>query len=138
MKNCLFVFLLFLSAAKISAQVKEHPIDKQLRRCLDSSQNYTTSGMIGCEYQAYEDWDKELNRNYKLLMTALDADGKAKLKEAQISWLAFRESNFSFIKDIYGKKQGTMWRPVEVDEKVEIVKGRAIELKKYCELLKLY
>ena len=135
-----FVTLIFFCLITVvgSAQVTEYSIDKKLKKCLDSSQNYTTSGIIGCEYQAYEDWDKELNRNYKLLMTALDAEGKAKLKAAQISWLSFRDSNFSFIKDIYGKKQGTMWRPVEVDEKVEIVKGRAIELKKYCELLKLY
>jgi uncharacterized protein YecT (DUF1311 family) len=105
-------------------------IDMNLRACLDSSQNYTTLGMIHCTYCAEQSWDAKMNKYYKLLQGVLTADGKEKLKESQIKWLAYRDAELSTISTIFDL-QGTMWSVVREDERMELVKHRALELGDY-------
>lgn len=136
MKNCLIVLFLFLSITKVVAQVKEHQIDKQLRKCLDSTQS-TTASMLDCTGVAYDAWDKELNKYYKNLMATLGAEGKAKLKTAQVNWLTFRDNEFKLIDALYNN-EGSMWGPIKLKRQMEIVRARALELKEYYEMINLH
>lgn len=113
----------------------EHIIDKQLRLCLDSNENQTTIGMIQCTNRAEDLWDVELNKYYKLLMGVLDKDQKILLKEAQVKWLAYRDSEIKLASDLYYSLEGTMWRIVYADRRMEIVKQRAEELRLYYETM---
>jgi len=108
-------------------------IDIQLNACLNSSQNATTMGMIDCTAKAQAAWDAELNKYYRLLQGTLKPDEMAKLKDAQIKWLAFRDAEFGTANLIYGDMQGTMWQVAAVSTQMQLVKTRALELKAYYE-----
>lgn len=132
-----FSFLLFsfLTSSGFCQAKKGWDIDAQHKACLDSTVNQTTAGMLKCTHQARDSWDKELNKNYKLLMVKLSPEGKEKLKGAQVNWLAYRDSEYSFSGTTYHNLQGTLWLVIAADRQVEIVKTRAIELKAYYDIL---
>ena len=73
-KSRLFLGLFFL-VLKLTSFGQEtqptHPIDKKHQTCLDS--NSSTIGIIECMSTARQEWDEELNKYYKLLMTKLTA-----------------------------------------------------------------
>jgi len=48
---------------------------------------------LGCVSQALDRADKELNDTYKALLTGVDQEGKAKLKDAQRAWIQFRDAD---------------------------------------------
>jgi uncharacterized protein YecT (DUF1311 family) len=77
-----FLTLIQVVNAYAQTEVEEHIIDKQWRECLDSTENQTTVGMTACSIQAAKVWDKELNKNYRLLMSKLSIE-QEELKNAQ-------------------------------------------------------
>lgn len=114
---------------------QEFAIDRKLEACLDVDSNQTTVGMIQCTNVAEEEWDKELNKNYKLLMRILSEEEKAKLKESQRKWIEFRDKENEFSGTMYYNLQGTMWRVVAAEARYQIVKQRALDLKNYYDVL---
>lgn len=137
-RNCIFsLFLPFILVLQVSGQEKKEgsPIDQQLEACLNLKQNQTTAGMIECTNRAQEQWDKELNKNYSLLIGKLSADEKEKLKVAQRNWIAYRDKEIEFARAMYMNMQGTMWRVVLADRQMELTKQRALELKAYVDNL---
>ena len=123
------------SINKIYCQVKavKTDIDQRQQQCLDSTQNQTTAGMIGCTIRARDDWDKNLNKYYKLLMQALSGDEKVKLKTAQKNWLIFRNSELAFTSTLYNNMDGTMWSVIKVQNDADLIKQRALALEAYYE-----
>src|SRR5712691_9934792 len=115
---------LLLSVTIYSQQTPQHPIDKALEACLDKDS--TTVGMVDCIGKAYEKWDKELNRIYAELMKKLIPEGKANLKDAQLHWLKFRDSEFKLQDSIYSTLEGTMYIPMRASDRMELVKKRAV------------
>jgi uncharacterized protein YecT (DUF1311 family) len=128
------LFLIIYLPVHAQAQEKEYPIDKALKACLDK--NYSTMGTVQCLDQAYISWDKELNQIYKLLGKQLKPAYKNIMKQAQLDWLKYRNSEFQLINMVYSQLQGTMYIPVAVDRKIEIVKMRTLELSNYLDMLK--
>lgn len=127
-------FLLILQACG-QEKKKEQSIDQQLKACLDVERNQTTAGMIECTNHAREQWDKELNTSYSLLISQLSADEKEKLKVAQRNWISYRDKEIEFARTMYINMQGTMWRVVLADRQMELTKQRALELKAYVDNL---
>ena len=133
----IFVIIIFLfSSSFIFAQseVKKHPIDVWMDECLQTNQ--TTAGMINCADKAYKKWDVELNKVYKELMTLLDEDSQKKLKDSQKAWIKFRDEEFKLLASFYAKKEGTMYIPMQLFDKVEILKNRVIELDGHLQIMK--
>lgn len=135
-----YITLLFLSCIldiEVYAQEekKQHSIDKLLQECLNIEQNQTAAGMIECTNRAQERWDKELNKNYSLLISKLSADEKEKLKVAQRNWITYRDKEMEFARTMCVNIQGTMWRVVFADRQMEMTKQRALELKVYADNL---
>ena len=118
---------------KQSAGQDTHPIDKETKKCFEK--DYTTAGMVNCASIAYNKWDAELNKNYKLLMSKLSEAEKLTLKNSQLAWIKYRDLEFNVLNDLYGHKEGTMYIPIRSMSRVEIVKKRALELKSYYDLL---
>ncbi len=137
MKSLVLLTLPFILALNACGQEekKDHPITKQLQTCLNAEKNQTTAGMIACTNQAQEQWDKELNTNYSVLISKLSADEKEKLKVAQRNWIAYRDKEIEFARTMYVNMQGTMWRVVLADRQMELTKQRALELKAYLDNL---
>ena len=130
----LIVIVLLMSAIGDAQETPKRPIDKALDACLDKDS--TTAGMTNCIGNAYEKWDKELNRIYAELMKKLNPEGKANLKDAQLQWLKFRDSEFKLQDSVYSTLEGTMYIPMRASDRMEVVKKRAVELKSHLELLK--
>jgi uncharacterized protein YecT (DUF1311 family) len=123
------VMALVLCGSLVGAQDesrKKHPIDAQIDRMMDKDPS--TAGMVQAAAWGYEAWDKELNRVYQELMKVLPADAKTALKASQVQWLAFRDREFKALELIYAKFDGTMYRPMQVFDRLKIVKNRAFEL----------
>lgn len=126
--------LLFLTLSAFAQDKEEkHPIDKFVDDCIDK--NPSTHGTMGCFDQGYKKWDAELNKVYKQLAAKLTPEQKTGLQNAQREWIKFRDAEFKSIDLIYGSMQGTMFQPMNVSDKMEVVKQRAIDLQSYLDLL---
>lgn len=130
-KKLFFLFSVF----SIIVYAQENPIDKRLNDCLEKNQ--TTIGMSECLTIAINEWDKELNDNYKKVMALLDKPKQEKLKEAQRNWIAFRQSNDQRIIDMLTAEEGygTIVQIQIPDMKMTTIKSRALELKIYYDYL---
>jgi uncharacterized protein YecT (DUF1311 family) len=137
MKYLTILFLTLILAVNTYGQTdtEVHIIDKHLKECLDSTENQTTVGMTDCAIRAGKEWDKELNKNYNLLMSKLSVDEKEKLKSAQKNWILYRDKEMEFARTMYVNQQGTVWRIVLADRQTELTRQRALELKTYYENL---
>ena len=109
----------------------KHPIDLKMEQCLNNDSSFTTHGMIDCTLAAFDEWDKELNKYYRLLSNVLEEGAKVKLKKAQLNWLVYHDSEFEFSNEMYYDMEGTMWRVVGAGRRTDIVKARVLELKEY-------
>lgn len=128
-----FSVLILLKSHQVCAQYYSDTtaIDLKLEDCLSTGENQTTYGMIQCIDSAYNAWDAELNKNYKLLMSILTEEEKDKLKTAQRNWLAFRDSNNEFVGLYSENLAGSMYRVSANFHSMEMVRLRALELKSY-------
>ena len=126
------VSILLLATVSIAQVETPHPIDKALEACIDK--NGSTAGMVECTDKAYAAWDKELNKNYGGLMRALKPKQKETLRLAQLEWIKYRDLDFKLIDSVYDMMQGTMYIPMRIDARMEIIKKRALELKGYLDL----
>lgn len=114
---------------------EKHPIDVALDNCMDK--NPSTQGMVGCLDAAYKKWDAELNKNYKALTSQLNATQKAALLTAQRKWIEYRDLEFKMQTSVYATMQGTMYQPMAINDRMEVVKKRALDLKNYLDLLEI-
>lgn len=124
----------FLLTNASFAQEPQHPIDKALEACIDK--NGSTAGMVDCTDKAYAAWDRELNKHYNELMRSLKPGQKESLRLAQVEWLKYRDLDFKLIDSVYDTMQGTMYIPMRIDSRMEVVKKRALQLKGFLDLIK--
>ena len=90
---------------------------------------------MSCTEQAYKKWDQELNKNYRTLMSKLKPAAKPLLKSVQLSWIRYRDNEFKLIDSIFDDIPGTMYIPMRIDEKMQIVKQRALALASHVDML---
>lgn len=124
--------VLLLASVAGAQEQTQHPIDKALEACIDK--NGSTAGMVECTDKAYAAWDKELNRNYAELIRALKLKQKEALRLAQLEWIKYRDMEFKLIDSIYDTLEGTMYIPMRIDARLEVIKKRALELKGHLDL----
>ena len=131
--SALLCAFFFTSLVAFSQEAEEkHPIDIALDKCMDK--NPSTHGTVGCLDEAYKKWDAELNKNYKALTLKMDAKQKAALLAAQRKWIEYRDLEFKFQSALYATMEGTMYQPMAVNDRMEVVKKRALDLKSYLTL----
>jgi|GEM_PF-956360 len=104
---------------------REFPIDREVSAFLEKDPS--TFGQQNAFKKGIELWDAELNTQFRALSAKLDDPGKKALREAQRAWLAFRDAEFKRIDDLYARKDGTMYRPMAIAARMELVKARALE-----------
>jgi uncharacterized protein YecT (DUF1311 family) len=126
--------VLLLATVSIAQKQTPHPIDKALEACIDK--NGSTAGMVQFTDKAYAAWDRELNKNYGELMRILKAPPKESLRLAQLEWIKYRDLDFKLIDSLYDDTmQGTMYIPMRIDARMEVVKKRALELQGFLDLV---
>lgn len=131
----LFAFFAIPFCVFSQEEPEKHPIDIALDNCMDK--NPSTQGMVGCLDAAYKKWDAELNKNYKALSGKMDVPQKAALLAAQRKWIEYRDLEFKAQTSVYVTLQGTMYQPMAISDRVEVVKKRALDLKGYLDLLEM-
>ena len=86
----------------------------------------------GCAHREYLAADAELNKAYNRLAGILDAEEKALLKESELAWIKYRDSNCTFESSQYAG--GTMRPMIESFCLARVTKARTAELKEQYEL----
>ena len=87
-------------------------------------------------YYLFDEYDKLLNKYYRLLMSTLDEEGKAALKSAQVNWIKYQTADRKLLDNISmqiykNMEGGTMSNYISAPLYGYMVKDRAIELYKY-------
>lgn len=95
------------------------------------SANSSTIGIVQCKEQALAEWDKQLNRAYKMLMAKLNPQDQVLLRESQRAWLAYRAKEEKWLMKYYWGRGGSYWGLVITDRKMNIVRTRALEIVHY-------
>jgi uncharacterized protein YecT (DUF1311 family) len=107
-----------VAAIRDCAKKYAEDLDEGERRCLfnlvatpctEKPEGQSNVGMTDCYRLEGAIWDDLLNENYKSLAADLDDEQKAKLRDMQRAWIAYRDSTCGFY---YTKIQGTMAQPM--------------------------
>jgi uncharacterized protein YecT (DUF1311 family) len=131
---CLVLFVISARAADPGASPTPDPIDQKIQDLIDKS-NGSTPAMVEVAREGAQLWDQELNRVYQELMQRLPAEDQAILKESQQAWIKFRDSNSKMIGEVYGHARGTENRVFAAEERLEVIKSRAVVLRDYLEVV---
>ena len=83
--------------------------------------------MNDCWGREYKAADATLNQVYRQLVSKLDDQEKAQLKEAESAWLKYRDANCEFVADQY--KGGTMRPMAHAICLTDMTKNRTAELR---------
>ena len=128
------LLVLLLTPLIVNAQeVPSHPIDKSLYACIEK--DLSTAGTMRCTDTAYKQWDRELNKNYQALTSKLKPASRQALKVAQLNWIKYRDMEFRLIDSIYDTIPGTMYIPMRLDQKMQILRKRSLDLASYLDLI---
>jgi uncharacterized protein YecT (DUF1311 family) len=127
------LLLLLLPTASLAQKEPDHPIDKALEACVEK--DGSNAGIIDCTGKAYQAWDRELNKNYGVLMRKLKPAQKELLKAAQLEWIKHRDADFKLIDSIFDTLEGTMYISMRIESRTESVKIRALLLKSFVDLI---
>ena len=109
-----------------------HPIDKAETECI--SKVYSTYDISQCSYKAMNSWYKEIDKYLKLLKPVAPRDDYANILKSQTDWEKYQESEFEAT-NVVLNEQGTMFQNTAAGLKANIVKERALELKKLYDIL---
>ncbi|WP_339848070.1 lysozyme inhibitor LprI family protein [uncultured Halopseudomonas sp.] len=107
-----------------------HPVDAQLEQEMDQNGG-TTVDMREAQSRAHAGWDEELNSVYRELMAILPPQEQLLLRDAQRSWLSFRdtEAEFWWSQSISGG--GSLQPIIVTGYGIELLKARVCQLTKY-------
>ena len=93
------LFLVFMFSISLFANYESDllnrmkPIEKKADSMFSSAQ--TTVEMLNALSYISDEWDTELNKVYKLLMSGLSKDGQNSLRNAQRNWIKERDKKIA-------------------------------------------
>ena len=90
--------------------------------------------MNECTYKARDAWYKEIDKYMYLLKNATSNEDYNNILKAQSKWKEYQEAEFEAVSIIL-EKQGTMFQNSAAGLKTELVKERALEVKKVYDIL---
>jgi len=126
-KQILLALIIFYVSVLPLLAENEFPIDKFEQQCM--SKDYSTAGMANCTYEAADKWDAEMNKYYKLLMKILSKDDRIELKQAQLTWLKFRDAERKILDEVYPSSPPTILISIKASEWCNMIKTRVLQLK---------
>ncbi len=97
---------------------------KKVDPCANAQSQADMNDCWGREYKAA---DATLNQVYRQLISKLDDEEKAQLKEVESAWLKYRDANCNFVADQY--KGGTIRPMIDAICLADMTKNRTAELR---------
>lgn len=143
MKRIIYIFMFLLSVTQIHSQTIDENVQREFQQDTARIESYvrkgfleSTAGFIECMNYLEAEYDKLLNKYYRLLMANLDAEGKAALKSAQVNWIKFQTADRKLLDNIStlvykNMGGGTLSSYMSAPLYGYIIKDRAIELYEY-------
>jgi uncharacterized protein YecT (DUF1311 family) len=96
--------------------------------CTETRAGQSNLGMADCHRVEQAIWDDLLNENFRSLREDLDDDQKAKLRDMQRAWIAYRDSTCGFYADAI---QGSLAVPMSAACAARETARRALLLKQF-------
>ena len=133
MKTSFLVLVAVMAVGPLVALAadKADPIDAALKRDMD--RDPSTDGMIQATAEAEKKWDAAMNAAYSKLKKVMGREEWAALEASQKAWVVFRDKEFATQIAIFNRMEGSMWRVDAENERMELVKARALVLRGYLE-----
>ncbi|MCH8489294.1 MAG: lysozyme inhibitor LprI family protein [Oceanicaulis sp.] len=101
--------------------------------------DYSTSGMVQYTEVATREYDTLLNSYYRLLMNKLPTEDQAILRQAQRSWITYRDAEFALNERVRSyNDHGSMHVVMKSGSELHFVKDRVNELYHYLRMLTEY
>jgi uncharacterized protein YecT (DUF1311 family) len=126
---------IILSALLLPLLLSPSAAKTQKERPIQPCEGYGSQAeATGCARREFQKADAELNKAYNRLAGILDAEEKALLKESELAWIKYRDSNCTFESSQY--KGGTMRPMIESFCLARVTQARTAELKEQYELRK--
>ena len=129
---CLILLTVYPAA---NPQQHQHPLDAALTRALDEPANQSTHGTIRLYEEYAVKWEKELKRVLEGLTRKLPPADRVALEAAQKQWQAWTAAEKKTIETVYGRLQGTMYRPMAVYAELNLTRMRVMQLAHYLTML---
>ncbi|MDR3679202.1 MAG: DUF1311 domain-containing protein [Flavipsychrobacter sp.] len=132
----LIIFSIAISQVHLYAQDKqdEDRIETEYKACLGNDTSVVT--ICNCSFKAYAKWNDQMEYYYKKLLREIPIDtAKQIAKKAQGAWLTWRDTEFGTYNCIFDK-EGSMWNRVRAEERLNMMRERAQQLRAYYEVLK--
>lgn len=110
-----------------STKKKSELIDAEIQECMNSC-NYTTACMNNCVYDAIPKWEKEIDKNIKLLEKVMNKEQITLLNDSQNKWIIYKNAQQKLNSETIGTMMGTMYTNILASEQKYIIERRAKEL----------
>ena len=109
-------------------------VEQKVRNMLDKDD--TTYGMHEANKILEVEYDKLLNKYYKILYSKLDNNGKKALKETQLNWIKFRDAEKKLVAELRQNTLnemggGTIWGVIYGNLAAQITRERVFVLYSY-------
>jgi uncharacterized protein YecT (DUF1311 family) len=126
MEPFLFAALLAAVLQPAAAENASARIKKDLNACLGAA--HSTKDQVECYESRSDSLDAAMNDLYKKTLQRLDPDQKKLMREAQRSWVQFRDKETAASNAIYARIQGTIRRQYGADKTYRLIEKRLEEL----------
>ena len=141
MKKILLIAGMLLVGAVAFAGKYEDGLKERMKvaeKKLESKFEGTTADMLNASSELTDEWEKEMNKVYDLILKKLPAKEKTKFKAEQQKWIKDRETKTTKAYNNYVAEHGErMAGELSANNRLDITKNRALELaKKYDRLNK--
>lgn len=132
-KLLLFLILIFLFNFSL-ATAEENPIDVEYSACMDK--DYSTAGMNNCTVEARLKWEKEIQKNIKLINKELNKGQRKIFNQANKKWEEYYNAEKQVIFDIIFNLDGTIHTNIAHGNALSLAKERALYLEEFLFILK--
>lgn len=102
-------------------------IGLEIQKCMKSC-NYTTTCMNNCTYKAIPEWEKEIDKNIKLLEKIMNKEQIELLHDSQAKWTIYKDVQQKLNSETIGTMTGTMYTNILATDQAHLIKLRAKEL----------
>ena len=131
----LFLFLISIIIFNFPfANAEENPIDIEYSACMDKE--YSTAGMNNCTVEARLKWEKEIQKNIKLINKELNKEQRKIFNQANKKWDEYYSAEKQVMFNIVFNIQGTIHTNIAHGQAMSLAKQHALSLEEILFVLK--
>ncbi|MDU7812949.1 MAG: lysozyme inhibitor LprI family protein [Atlantibacter hermannii] len=124
-KHTTLVFLLLVTGSAFADTIGQD-IDSRLVKCKNDA--VTTIDSQNCYSYAFNEWDAELSKQYKLLLKGQPENVRTALRDSQRLWIKYKDSYSDAMNKFYQQEQGTIWGLIAAESRMNITRDKALDL----------